>query len=149
MTQEINKPRVFVDSDVLFAGAASSSEHSASLVILRLAEITLIDAVVSEQVITEVTRNLTNKLPTALPLFNLLISRAVRQVPDPTEVLIAQYAGLADGKDLPILVSAVREGCPWLVTFNGRDYQPGHEAVRVVRPGVFVRAIRHQLSELG
>ena len=39
------KLRVFVDADVLFAGAASGSEHPASLVVLRLAEITLIEAV--------------------------------------------------------------------------------------------------------
>jgi hypothetical protein len=56
------KPRVFVDSDVLFAGAASPSEHGASLVVLRMAEITLIDAVVSEQVIIEVERNLVDYL---------------------------------------------------------------------------------------
>ncbi len=43
-----HKPRVFVDADVLFAGSASPSEHSASLVVLRLAEITLIEALASE-----------------------------------------------------------------------------------------------------
>ena len=30
------KPRVFVDADVLFAGAAAPGEHGASLVILRI-----------------------------------------------------------------------------------------------------------------
>ena len=40
-----HKPRVFVDADVLFAGSASPSEHSASLVVLRLAEITLIEGI--------------------------------------------------------------------------------------------------------
>ena len=34
------KPRIFIDADVLFAGAASPNEHSASLVILRMAGIT-------------------------------------------------------------------------------------------------------------
>ena len=46
-----DKPRVFVDADVLFAGAAAPSEHGASLVVLRMAEITLIDALASPQVI--------------------------------------------------------------------------------------------------
>ncbi len=32
--------RVFFDSDVIFAGAASPNEYSASLVLLRMAEIT-------------------------------------------------------------------------------------------------------------
>ncbi len=60
-------PRVFVDADVLFAGAALPSEHSASLVILRLAEITLLDAMASQQVITEAERSLREKLPDKLP----------------------------------------------------------------------------------
>ena len=42
------RPKVFVGADVLFAGAASASKHGASLVILRLGEITLIDAVASK-----------------------------------------------------------------------------------------------------
>jgi hypothetical protein len=77
------KPRVFVDSDVLFAGAASSSEHGASLVVLRMAEITLIEAIVSEQVIVEVERNLAEYLPATLPVFRQLVSRCLRIVPDP------------------------------------------------------------------
>lgn len=36
-------PKLFVDADVLFAGAASPSEHSASLLVLTLSEITLIN----------------------------------------------------------------------------------------------------------
>jgi len=37
----MRKPRVFVDADVLFAGASAPSEHGANLTILRMAEITL------------------------------------------------------------------------------------------------------------
>src|SRR6266545_3679079 len=94
------KPRVFVDSDVLFAGAASSSEHGASLVLLRMAEITLIDAVVSEQVIVEVERNLVGYLPTALPMFRQLVSRCLRIVADPTAAELAVCHDLADSKDI-------------------------------------------------
>jgi len=60
------KPRVFVDADALFAGAAAPSEYGASLVVLRLAEITLIEALTSHRVIVEASRNLEQKLPTAL-----------------------------------------------------------------------------------
>lgn len=41
-------PRIFVDADGLFAGAASPSEHGASLLVLRMAEITLVEALTSE-----------------------------------------------------------------------------------------------------
>ena len=145
---ESHRPRVFVDADVLFAGAASSSEHGASLVNLRLAEITLIEALTSEQVITEAERNLSAKLPGTLPVFRLLVSRCLSVVPNPSPPDLARSAGAADPKDLPILVAAVRERCPWLVAFNTRHFQPGHPGVTVLRPGQFVLRVRDLLTQL-
>ena len=142
------KPRVFVDADVLFAGAASPSQYGASLLILRLGELTLIDAVTSEQVVTEAERNLAAKMPHALPLFRLLVERALTVVPNPSADDLAPHMGRADAKDLPILVAAVQARCPWLVTFNVRHYQPGHPQVRVVRPGTFIRHVREALASL-
>jgi hypothetical protein len=133
---------------VLFAGSASASEHGASLVVLRMAEITLIDAVVSEQVIVEVERNLASYLPNALSTFRQLAQRCLQVVPDPTAFEIALCHGLADPKDAPILAAAVREACPWLVTFNVRHFQPGHPSVTVVRPGTFVQQVRSLLAYL-
>lgn len=142
------KLRVFVDADVLFAGAASPSEHSASLVVLRLAEITLIDALTSQQVISESERNLAAYLPRALPAFRLIISRCLTVVSDPLPMEVASFGDLASPKDLPILAAAVNSSCPWLVTFNLRHYQPGHPSVAVVQPGEFVRQVREQLIHL-
>ncbi len=142
-------PKVFVDADVLFAGAASASKHGASLVILRLGEITLIDAVASRQVIAEVERNLSEKLPSQLPTFRLLVSRCLRVIPNPKATDLAAYAGRAHPKDLPILVAAIHEGCTHLVTFNLRHFQPGHSAVSVLPPGAFVRHVRELLTYLG
>jgi hypothetical protein len=143
-----DKPRLFVDADVLFAGAASPSEYGASLLVLRMAEITLIEALTSEQVITEVERNLAEKLPQALPTFRLIASRCLRVVPDPSATDLWPCSGLADPKDLPILVAALREGCPWLVTFNVRHYQPGHLGLTVLRPGEFLLRVRDRLARL-
>jgi hypothetical protein len=113
-----------------------------------LAEITLIDAVVSEQVIIEVERNLTDYLSSALPTFRQLVSRCVRVVADPAPDELAAYRGLADPKDTPILAAAVQAVCPWLVTFNVRHFQPGHPTVIVVRPGEFVQQVRAQLVHI-
>ena len=143
-----NRPRVFVDADVLFAGAVSPSEAGASLVILRLAEITLIKALTSQQVIVEAERNLAAKLPQVLPEFRLLVSRCLEVVSDPVPADLARYAGAAHAKDLPILVAAAREGYPWLVTFNTRHYQPGHASVNVLQPGEFVLQVRDLLTRL-
>jgi hypothetical protein len=142
------RPRIFVDADVLFAGASSPSEHGASLLVLRMAEITLVEALTSEQVIAEAERNLAEKLPQALPAFRLIASRCLRVVPDPSVTDLQPYRGLADAADLPILVAALREGCPWLVTFNVRHYQPGHPGVAVLRPGDFLLRVRDRLARL-
>lgn len=146
---EPKRPRVFVDADVLFAGSASPSTNSASAVVLGMGEITLIEAVVSQQVITECERNLEEEFPDAVPAFRLLVSRSVRIVPDPAPDELEQYHGLADPKDLPILVAALSHECRWLVTFNTRHYQPGHESITVMRPGEFVVEVRHLLARLG
>jgi predicted nucleic acid-binding protein len=142
------RPRVFFDADVLFAGAASPSEHGASLVLLRLAELTLIQALTSEQVISETERNLAAKIPAALPAFRLLVSRCLDVVSEPSTTERQLYAGLADAKDLSILVAALREECPWLVTFNVRHFQPGHPEVTVLPPGDFLQRVRHLLANL-
>ncbi len=144
-----NKPKVFVDADVLFAGSAAPSENGASLVILRMAEITLIDAVTSQQVIIEAERNLAAKLPQALSTFRLLVSRCLRVVLSPQPSELAQFANLADPKDVPILAAAVREECQWLVTFNIRHFQPGHPSVTVIRPGEFILRVRDLLTRIG
>jgi len=145
-TTSPSKPRVFVDADVLFAGSVAPGEHGASLVVLRLAEITLIEAIASQQVITEAERNLAEKLPAALPAFRLIVSRCLRVVPDPDPADLASCAGLADPKGLPVLVAAAREGCPWLVTFNVRHFQPGHPAVQALTPGELILRVREWLA---
>lgn len=141
-------PHVLIDADVLFAAAASSSEHGASLLLLRLAELTLIHAIAPQQVVVEAQRNLQDKLPKALGLFDALVARTLEIVPDPAPHTVAQYAGRAHPKDLPILVTAVMHGCTWLVTFNVKDYQPGWTSVGVVRPGDSVLLVRQQLAQL-
>ena len=143
-----NRPRVFIDADVLFAGSASPSEHGASLVVLRLAEITLIKAITTQQVIAEVERNLGAKLPSALPAFRLIVDRSLQVVPDPATSDLAAYRGQADPKDLPLLVAAHREDCLWLVTFNLRHFEPGHPEITSLRPGDFVLRVRDLLATL-
>jgi predicted nucleic acid-binding protein len=142
------KPCIFIDADVLFAGAASPNQHSASSLILRMAELTLIEAITSVQVITEVERNLVEKMPKAIPAFRMLVSRSLKVIPDPGIDDLAKAAGLADQEDLPILIAAVQAKCGLLVTFNMRHFLPGHPEVTVLKPGDIVLRIRYLLARL-
>ena len=149
MTPMARKPRVFIDADVLFAAAASGSEHGASLMVLRLGEITLLDLYTSEQVIAEVERNLARKLPAALALFRLLAQKSLQVLPDPAPHQLAAYEGQADPKDLPILVCALQAESAWLLTFNTRHFRPAAASIRVAPPGTFIQEIRFLLTVLG
>lgn len=142
------RPKVFLDADVIFAGSAAPSVQGASHVVLRMGEITLLDCITSEQVITEVERNLRDKLPHALPEFQLLIKRCVQVVSDPSPEDAAAYAGQADPKDLSILVAAIRENCSHLLTFNTRHFNPASKHPVVQPPGEFLQTVRSQLSML-
>ena len=142
------RPRIFIDADVLIAGSGSPNKNSASLVLLRMAEISLIKAITSQQVICESERNLKNKIPKALPAFQLLVQKSLKVVRDPIGEELQFHHGKADPKDLPILISAFRENCAYLATFNIRHYQPGLPNIHVLKPGDLVLRIRHQLAYL-
>ena len=144
----MKKPAVFLDADVIFVGSAAPSDNSASLVVLRMGEITLLDCVTSQQAIVEVERNLAAKLPAKLPDFCLLVSRCLRIVPDPAPETLLDYTGQADPKDLSLLVAALQANCPWLLTFNTRHYFPTGENIVVQRPGEFLLNIRGLLNQI-
>jgi len=148
MANKPPKPWIFVDADALFAGAASPNEHSASSVILLMAEITLIEAVTSVQVITEVEHNLEEKMPAVVPAFQMLVSRCLHVVSDPTKAEIKALSKDADPKDLPLLAAVLHEGCVYLTTYHIRHFQPGVESVTVLKPGDLVQHIRYLLAQM-
>ena len=148
MVKPKNKPKVFVDADVIFAGAAAPTEHGASHVVLRMGEITLIDCISSEQAVKEVERNLKEKIPEKLPDFHLLVSRSLRIIGDPQPGELVAYEGHADPKDLPILVAALKEECSYLLTFNVRHFTPSTTDIIVQQPSGFLITVRSLLGML-
>jgi hypothetical protein len=133
---------------VLFAAAASPTEHGASHVILRLGAATLLDCVSSEQAVTEVERNIARKRPDSLAKLRAVVRAGLRVVPDPTVDELIPYRGQADEQDLPILVAAVLHGCDYLLTFNVRHFDPAPGLIVVARPGDFLVSLRNVLARL-
>ena len=139
---------MYFDTDVLFAGAASPSDHSASQVLLTLSEITLIGGIMSEFAVDECQRNLAAKLPSATGDFERLVGRALSIVDAPARQGLRPHTDRADWKDLPHLVAALEQDCAYLTTYNVDDYEPGHPEIEVFRPGGLVRRVRKRLSSL-
>ncbi|MFM2379338.1 MAG: hypothetical protein RLZZ143_1916 [Cyanobacteriota bacterium] len=76
--------RIFADSSILIAGAASKT--GASRAVLTMAEIGLFKILISEQVLEECQRNLYQKIPLALPIFKQIISQINPEVlPNPSQ----------------------------------------------------------------
>lgn len=142
------RPKVYLDTDVLVAAAGST--RGASHLIIKLAELTLIEGVICEAVRVEAERNLIAKLPHALPAYRAFLKSAkLREVPLPSPDQLKVYQRQADPKDLPHLVAAFLAGCQYLVTHNTRHYAPDPGTIEVLNPGAFLERIRQQLSQLG
>jgi predicted nucleic acid-binding protein len=136
--------KVFADSSILIAGAASRT--GASRAVLTMAEIGLFQLVVSEQVLEECQRNLSNKLPAALPTFNQLISSINPEIlPNPPLTESARWFIIIEAKDAPILAAAVIAKVDRLLTLNTKDFTSEvaiQSELTIQTPAEFVREIR-------
>lgn len=133
----------FLDADALIAGCAS--REGAAHVVLRLVEAGLIFGRSSEQVRTEVRRNLARKFPARLQIWERDVESLIHWEADPSKAACKPWAGQADDKDLPILVAAARAGARFLVTFNVRHFNP-IEGPIIVTPGELLERLRVHIS---
>ena len=146
MSEDTSPPRVFFDSSVVIAGAFSAT--GASDILLQLASLTLLEGRISAEVRTEVLRNVTAKLPTALPHLRILLATALVEGPAVADEQAQVVAAYADPKDHLLLASAVAQNCRYLVTLNERDFWPPPELIGIVRPGALLQMLRTQLAGL-
>ncbi len=146
---ELDSPRqvrIFCDSDVLIAGAASTSGASHNL--LQLSELTLIACLTSQYTVNEAERNLLAKLPAAVPAFRLVLKAAIEVIPDPPPSVGQSVANQAHAKDVPILAAAVSGEADFLATFNVRHFLPRKIPPFILQSGKILARIRLSLTHL-
>ena len=146
LTAQAPKLRLFFDADVLIAGAASTA--GASHLLLRLAELGVLEGITTRLARAEAERNLRAKLPHALPAFRALIREAIEVVDNPPLSTCVAFSTQAEVEDVPHLAAAVTQGCHYLVTFNTRHYRPEAGTIEAVKPGKLLQLIRRQLVAL-
>ncbi len=146
------KIEVFFDSSALIAGIVSAQEAARALLLLAEDEKILIS--VSEQVITEVERNIARKAPKAVPLARELILRAnIRILRDPQLSEILEHQDwISHPADVPILVAAVRARVDFLATLNSKHFIDDPEVtrrsgLRIGTPGDALAWVREQLAK--
>lgn len=112
--------RVFADSSVIIAGAAS--RKGASHAVLMMAEIGLFELIISEQVVIECQRNLSKKLPAALPVFNELLTQMNLEIlPDPPLSESNRWDTIIEAKDA-LMAAAFLAKVDRLLSLNTKDF---------------------------
>ena len=140
--------RVFLDSSVLIS--ASISNTGASRAIITLVELGLVVPVICSLVLEEVTRNLQNKAPNALPYFEQLQAvQAWEIVADPSAEQFLASAKIIKPKDALILAAAINAQPACLITLDIRDFKQTQVEQQVdfaiLTPGEFMQAVRQHL----
>lgn len=142
------KPKVFLDTSALIAGIASSK--GAARAVLQLAELGLIEVLVSKQVIVEADRNIKEKLPEMLNEYRSFIKLlSPMLLDDPKWKDVEKFLPVINQDDAPILASAVISGADFLVTWDRRHFIvkniPIHSNLKIVTPGDFLKYFREYL----
>jgi putative PIN family toxin of toxin-antitoxin system len=140
-----NKIRVFLDASVLFA--AAYSDHGSARDLLRLAIAGRVEAIVSQDVLDEVERNLGRKAPAVAEQYRRLIAIVgVTVIADPTREEVRAAEAYVAQKDAMIVAAAIQAAPDYLVTYDRRHLlEPAEVAeksgLRIVTPDVVVGAI--------
>jgi putative PIN family toxin of toxin-antitoxin system len=141
--------KVFLDTSALIAGIASA--RGAARAVLQLAEIGLIEVIVSKQVIIEADRNIEEKLPEILDEYRKFIELlAPVLIDDPRKQDVERFKKVIDHDDAPILASAVNSGADFLVTWDRKHFITKNihilSNLKVVTPGEFLKYFREYVD---
>jgi predicted nucleic acid-binding protein len=110
--------RVSLDSTVLMAASISAAGAGRELVLRGLrGEVKLF---ISPLVIIESERNLQNKAPRALPVFDVFKQVLIASSVNPTRRTVVQVAKVVALKDAPIVAAAKRARATYLATYDRR-----------------------------
>jgi len=143
------RPKVFLDTSALIAGIASS--RGAARAVLQLAEIGLIEVIVSRQVIVEADRNIEEKLPEMLNEYRKFIEiLAPVLVDDPQQKDVKRFLTVINPDDAPILASAVISDADFLITWDRKHFIGKnihiHSNLKIVTPGEFLKYFREYVG---
>lgn len=147
--------RVFFDLDTLAAGCITlRSFFSAAQALIYDAVIGLVEGIITQSQIDDLPSLIVHIARTeerrqaGLRIFQELIAPFFTLVHDPTDEEEATVRGqVTDPDDAPILATALRERCRFLITFNVRHYQV-RQGIEVATPNALMRRLRQHLTRL-
>ncbi|TEB07901.1 PIN domain protein [Pelotomaculum schinkii] len=112
----MKRSKVFLDSSVIIAGLAS--KKGGAYEVLVLSELGIVIPCISEDVVSEVLRNVQKKLPNSLAHYYALFKTLPFKILDASEKDMEYAKGLINEKDAPILASAISGSVDWLLSLD-------------------------------
>ena len=138
--------RVFLDSNVILSGLLSDRGAPRIILDLLSLELPFLAGSTGQYNLMEIERNLKKKIPGILSVYKkYLPSLNLTVIPLPWSEELREFSGKVAGKDIPVLVSAIRGKADYLVTGDRRHFEKlkGMEAYRlkIVTPAEFINSI--------
>ena len=139
------KPRVFLDSNVIFSGLYSS-QGSPALILEHFVQGN-ISVVVSQQVLEEVVRTIKAKLPDALPVLKkLFISTPPEVTPDPPLEAIKRRKKKLSIADAAVFEAAITARPDYFITGDNHFLNDPRLAegtdLHIVTPAEFLKILK-------
>ncbi|MEK7521745.1 MAG: putative toxin-antitoxin system toxin component, PIN family [Patescibacteria group bacterium] len=121
--------KVFIDSSVLIAAAISSKGSARDLITKALRN--ELKVVISDLVIEETQRNLSNKAPKALPSLQLFLEALNPEVTTPSKSLVTKVARVVERKDAPIVAGAISSKSDYLVSYDQKHLLKQKQIIKI------------------
>ncbi len=120
--------KLFIDSSVLIAASISSTGSARNLIISSIDN--KFKIVVSDLVLEETVRNLTNKAPKALPALQLFLEALNPEVVSPSKSLVMKVSRVIELKNAPIVAGAITAKAEYLVSFDRKHLLQHNKEIR-------------------
>jgi len=136
--------KVFLDSNVIISGLFSDKGAPRVILDLLCIGLPVLAGATGEYNIIEIERNLTKKIPDALPVYRKYLPLLnLEVIPLPSPVEIKKLSGLTSDKDMPVLASAISGDVDFLVTGDKKDFikLKGKCSFRILSPSEFLDII--------
>lgn len=139
--------RLYIDADVLFRAVTRSHQQTAAYIVLKLADLTLLEVITARHAFHEALRNLHGHSAAGAAELLDLAGHSLQIISDPKPSMLVSVQDQANPKDVINLAAAQEGGAPLLITFNTRDYFVRTAPVRIMAPGQFIEAMRVIMAE--
>ena len=136
--------KVFLDSNVIISGLFSDKGAPRVILDILCLGLPVLTGVTGEYNLIEIERNLTKKMPDALPVYRKYLPLLnLEVIPLPSSLEIKKLSGLTSDKDMPVLVSAISGNGDFLVTGDKKDFirLKGKCSFRILSPSEFLDVI--------